>query len=140
MTDDWLIHKRFSKTNLSKKSSKTWCLWTTFHFHFLPYKSSFKLQFSFSTITFIMVYSVISRFSQNAVWHIIIESILHSLEKREILPHRKNNSWNQLFSKTIDFTKLLHKKMWRRIVHTPWKLLKIPLTLFQETLPLLLTE
>ena len=47
--------------------------------------------------------------------------IRHSVEKCEILSHRKNISWNQLFSnlfsKTIAFTKFLSKKYERQFSH-----------------------
>ena len=39
---------------------------------------------------------------------------IHSVQKREIYSHRKNISWNQLFTKSLDkkiiFTKFLSKK------------------------------
>ena len=50
-------------------------------------------------------------------------SILHSVEKREFLSHRKKISWNQLFSnffsKTVGFTKFLSKKSEREFPQFP---------------------
>ena len=43
----------------------------------------------------------------------LVNSALHSVEKREILSHRKNIPSNQLFSKTVAFTEIL-PKMWER--------------------------
>ena len=52
-----------------------------------------------------------------------IRSQCHSVEKREILSHRKNISWNHLFStffsKNVAFTKFLSKKCEREFPQFP---------------------
>ena len=50
----------------------------------------------------------------------------YTVEKQEILSHWKNISWNQLFGKTVDFTKFLSKTA------AVWKLRKFTLTHFLQ--------
>ena len=63
-------------------------------------------------------YSVSQLISRNLFrWELIFP--FHTVEKREILPHSKLFSSNQLFSnffsKTITFTKFLRKNVWEKI-------------------------
>ena len=109
-----------------------WNYHTVLHIASIFCKNSVKLTFYYRPLPWKIAWQRISIFP-------------HSMVKREILSHRNLFSSNQLFSnffsKTIDFTKCLRKKVWDRIsaistLYFPhwavWKSQKFTLTIRQK--------